>query len=1016
MTIRQRDADSENTNTNTMPHNFTFSFFENNSDVNYDGVVPISGSGSGSGHSSSSGSAQLSAPPPPPPPPPPLPLLLPPAPSLTNGNGNANNGVILSCDSTSVASTNTHTLELTQRSPIPEKKTDEMSLSLTKYEPILSDDVNRNRFTLFPIKYYDMWHMAKQAEASIWTISDIDLSNDVADWNALKNEERHFIKHILAFFAASDGIVLENLAVRFMSDVKVPEARYFYSFQMAIENVHSETYSLLIDTYIKDSNEKAMLFNAIENIPCIKKKAEWALRWIGSDKSFAHRLVAFAVVEGIFFSGAFCAIFWLKKRGIMPGLCFSNEYISRDEGIHCLAENTLVSVDEWRRLPIQNLESNNGHLVQSYNGTGITYSKQTNHLKQGIKDCVKLTLEDGRTLVCTPDHRIQVKGKGWIEAKDIELGKDKVLVSPVEPSEFMPNEEDIKEQALWSITTQATVSSNANTNSVRVEGASREGDIITRVFSMSNEAETRKSLALARILGYIVTDGSITTTGYHDSYSGHLFMGCLMDAESMLRDIKLAFSCESQYVNNGVSFNIHISAQHCREILSLGFRSGGRMNHDTTNFPEFLFRAPRLFVAHFLAAAFGGDGGTFTYKTQPSGRLMIKPCISFYHSRHNDYYSAGLLMQQQLIMLLAKFDIVATSATDVLHSSSDEKTKFTTQISGRTNIEAFLSNIGFCHCIHKACVAGATRSLLRLRNEITRQDMEITELVDKKTNYRAVYQQVQSEFAQEVVEADMLDDEHKSKALKSISARKGAKTRKYQLKTLTVGYKESVDEYTEDNILLGKIGAEGTMRDRLRGTNLSDEVITFLDDGEKLAKWGVLHFFRPDCYANDRLATEIPMMEMEVVDRKNAGKHMTYDITVPDTSNFVVNGIVVHNCDFATLMYKHLENKLTPFEVCRIIGEAVFIEKQFICEALSVRLIGMNADLMSQYIEYVADRLCYDLGLREPMYNATNPFDFMDMISLQGKTNFFEKKVGDYQKAGVMHSKDHHTFSMDDDF
>ncbi|MGZ3634322.1 MAG: ribonucleoside-diphosphate reductase small subunit [Parachlamydiaceae bacterium] len=200
-------------------------------------------------------------------------------------------------------------------------------------EPILEE--NKERFVLFPIKHKDMWKMYKQAEASFWTAEEIDLSPDLSDWeNRLTADEKHFIKHVLAFFAASDGIVNENLAVNFMNEVQYPEARCFYGFQIMIENIHSEAYSLLIDTYIQDNAEKNYLFNAIETVPCVKKKAEWALRWIDQG-SFAERLVAFAAVEGIFFSGSFCSIFWLKKRGLMPGLSFSNELISRDEGLHC---------------------------------------------------------------------------------------------------------------------------------------------------------------------------------------------------------------------------------------------------------------------------------------------------------------------------------------------------------------------------------------------------------------------------------------------------------------------------------------------------------------------------------------------------------------------------------------------------------------------------------------------------------------------------------------------------------
>ena len=200
-------------------------------------------------------------------------------------------------------------------------------------EPLLAD--NKDRFVLFPIKHQDIWQMYKQAEASFWTAEELDLTTDVQDWaNKLTEDERFFIKHVLAFFAASDGIVNENLAVNFLKEVQYPEARCMYGFQVMIENIHSEAYSLLIDTYIKDVVEKDRLLRAIDTIECVQKKADWALRWIDKG-SFAERLIAFAAVEGIFFSGSFCSIFWLKKRGLMPGLAFANELISRDEGLHC---------------------------------------------------------------------------------------------------------------------------------------------------------------------------------------------------------------------------------------------------------------------------------------------------------------------------------------------------------------------------------------------------------------------------------------------------------------------------------------------------------------------------------------------------------------------------------------------------------------------------------------------------------------------------------------------------------
>lgn len=193
---------------------------------------------------------------------------------------------------------------------------------------------NKDRFVILPINYPKVWEMYKKHEASFWTAEEIDLSGDMQHWAELNNGERHFISHVLAFFAASDGIVNENLAVNFMSEVQLPEARCFYGFQIMMENIHSETYALLIDTYIKDPQEKRRLFHAIDTVPAVTKKAQWALRWIDQG-NFAERLVAFAAVEGIFFSGSFCSIFWMKKRGLMPGLTFSNELISRDEGLHC---------------------------------------------------------------------------------------------------------------------------------------------------------------------------------------------------------------------------------------------------------------------------------------------------------------------------------------------------------------------------------------------------------------------------------------------------------------------------------------------------------------------------------------------------------------------------------------------------------------------------------------------------------------------------------------------------------
>jgi ribonucleoside-diphosphate reductase beta chain len=221
-------------------------------------------------------------------------------------------------------------------------------------EPILRE--NKNRFVLFPIQHQDIWEFYKKAEASFWTAEEIDLQQDLSDWERLTDGERHFISHVLAFFAASDGIVNENLAENFVSEVQYTEAKFFYGFQIAIENIHSETYSLLIDTYIKDPGMKDKLFNAIDTMECVRQKADWALRWIEKG-SFAERLVAFAAVEGIFFSGSFCSIFWLKKRGLMPGLSFSNELISRDEGMHCDFACLLYNNHLVNKLPVETVQA-----------------------------------------------------------------------------------------------------------------------------------------------------------------------------------------------------------------------------------------------------------------------------------------------------------------------------------------------------------------------------------------------------------------------------------------------------------------------------------------------------------------------------------------------------------------------------------------------------------------------------------------------------------------------------------
>ncbi|XP_063394746.1 ribonucleoside-diphosphate reductase subunit M2 [Cydia fagiglandana] len=277
--------------------------------------------------------------------------------SLINDKENLHNGI----NNVHIKSPVKSNVLAAQNGNVKEEKSDTMDVEKTEdvpafdpqLEPLLRE--NPRRFVIFPIQYNDIWQMYKKAEASFWTVEEVDLSKDMHDWENLKDSERHFIKHVLAFFAASDGIVNENLVERFSQEVQVTEARCFYGFQIAMENVHSEMYSLLIDTYIRDPKERDFLFNAIETLPCIKRKADWALQWIGSKTAtFGERIVAFAAVEGIFFSGSFASIFWLKKRGLMPGLTFSNELISRDEGLHtdfaCLMFKHLVQKPSKERV------------------------------------------------------------------------------------------------------------------------------------------------------------------------------------------------------------------------------------------------------------------------------------------------------------------------------------------------------------------------------------------------------------------------------------------------------------------------------------------------------------------------------------------------------------------------------------------------------------------------------------------------------------------------------------------
>jgi ribonucleotide reductase beta subunit family protein with ferritin-like domain len=636
---------------------------------------------------------------------------------------------------------------------------------------------NPDRFVLFPIKYPDIWKMYKQAEASFWVAEEIDLAFDLAHWDSLHPKERDFLSHVLAFFAASDGIVVENLAQMFMNEVQIPEARAFYGFQIMIENIHSETYSLLIDTYIKDKQEKTRLLNAIKTIPGVEDKANWALKWINNDRPFAERLIAFAAVEGILFSASFCAIFWLKKRNLMPGLCFSNELISRDEGLHCIAEGELVSLS-FESVPIESVKEEK---VLSFDVSGreLGLFKSVLTIPKGEKQCIKLTFEDTRTLVCTPDHWI-LTTQGWKEAQDVVLNSDKIFVAPVSPC-FLRNEEDLAQERAW-------------------------------VFSVGYrtiETKTREQLddakAFARLLGYGIGLLSKADTPYDETL------------------IRQDFS-QVEFV-------------------------------ETEEDPFFL-SCPRSVLASFLSGVLSRS--RLTESPRRLKAIVEKKYVRFFKS------------------LGARFDAKERLVIDGL----------------------VLETIGFCYNTTYRSRATAAWSLQRV----------------------------------------------------------GAK-------------KKTLDE------------------------------------------WGCSHWF-------DGLVEKPECMQFTVISVENVGVRKVYDLSVPETSNFTANGVVVHNCDFACLLYSYLEHKLPEERVYEIISEAVECEERFVNGALPYNLIGMNAVLMNQYVRFVADRLIYSLGYPK-LYNAQNPFEWMELISLTGKTNFFERRTSEYQKQGVsmkIKDEDGDVFTLDADF
>lgn len=696
-----------------------------------------------------------------------------------------------------------------------------------------------NRLTIYPIKNTAIWDSYKKQQAAFWTAEEIDFSKDYNHFIKLSTNEQHFIKMILAFFSSADTIVNINLGERFLNDVKIREAITTYTFQMMIENVHAETYSLQIDNIIRDTKEKDKLFNAVKEFPCIAEKAAWAVKWIESTDSFAKRLIAFVIVEGIFFSGAFCSIFWLKKKNIMPGLCASNELIARDEGMHCISKGTLVSINGFESLPIEELLNNSNVLSYTENDNGMIYCNQTNFKYQGKKKCIELLFEDGRLLSCTPDHRILTK-EGWKEAQHVILNKDKILVSPENPY-FIHSTKDLEDEKKWKLNIGKEY-----------------------IFSTNNINNTKKACAFARILGY--------------TQSNILYIKHQIDNDSLKYDIKLAF--------NETFDKVYIKSK-LKKILNT-----------KDMIPSFIMSAPRIIIAHFLAGLFGRYGSV---PFNENKEHVFNKSIKFIFRKNDNVIATE--NQNKILKLLDKFDIKGRAIQEQINQDKKNKvTKYTIIINSKY-ITKFYKNIGFAYCIFKHTKASVLSSLINSQSH------------------------------------------------------------------------------------------------------------TKLNEKELLESWGIYKYINHITFSNKI----IPCMEIKVINRKDVGELDTYDITIDKTHNFTANGVVVHNCEFAVLLYSMLVDRIVESEIHSMFREAVDIERKFICESLPCALLGMNADMMNQYIKFVADRLLVTLGYNK-IFNVTNPFDFMESISIEGKTNFFEHRPTQYQNATVLNKTRDSTFELTEDF
>jgi ribonucleotide reductase beta subunit family protein with ferritin-like domain len=659
----------------------------------------------------------------------------------------------------------------------------------------------------------------------------------------------------------------------------------------------------------------------------------------------------------------------------MDGLVKSNQLISRDESMHCLMEGTMISIDGFTSVPIETL-INSDNEVMSYNieKKGIEYEKQTNFMFQGEKQCIELTFEDGRKLSCTPDHKIYTTN-GWKEAQNIILNEDDILVAPENPS-FVKIETDYKEEKTWNI------------------------DIGSYNFSTDTQLNIKKATAFARILGYLLTDGTL----YKGKFSmiAVLYMGHMIDAKTIQKDIELAFNHKPIITFREGCYNISLCSTIAKALSQIdGILIGKRTIQPAKN-PTFIQTAPRIIVMNYLAGLFGGDGVAPSSKIQPSKKTIIKSEVGFIFSKVHTENDSAINYQNEIINMLSKFGIKAEISAKVkLPIKKDGLLKYKHELFIRSseNVSKFYRNIGFAHCMTKHMRLAAANSIIELRNSIITQNEEISKNFDKITNYSQIVKQTIN--------------------LNLTKSAKAAYINKHMNNSLDVSRKQAIDEWKLNNPLYGHIKSVSSIRDGL--ISKTDGTVPFVDDGEILKKWNAYNYFRNDdnisttitnqnndiniqkkhtdtAYAISRTDEVIPCMKMKIIYRKNIGIRKTYDITINKNHNFTANGVVVHNCQFACMLYKMLVNKLDEKKVHAIVYESVEISKIFVKDAIKCHMIGMNLELMNEYIQYMGDTLLVMLG-HNKIYNNTNPFGFMESIGLLNKTNFFESRPTEYQAA-----------------